>query len=135
MRVKMASIRSRSSVSGWRWPSAGGPARQRDVDRARGRARRLGRGDARVEARFDLLLQLVGELAEARPLVGRRGAERLQQRGDEPALAREVPIADGAELGRARGGREIALELRAEGVDAVADRHDTVQEVRGRREP
>ena len=45
---------------------------------AAGASRRRPR--AGVELRFDLLLERVGELAEARALVGRRGAERLQQR-------------------------------------------------------
>ena len=94
-----------------------GPARQRDVHRVRRRARRLGRRDALVEARFDLLLQLVRQLAEERTRVGGRRPERLEQRGDEPALSREIPIAHGAERGRARGLREIALELRPEGLD------------------
>ena len=40
-------------------------ARQRDVDRAGRRARACRGSDAFVERRFDLLLELVGELAEA----------------------------------------------------------------------
>ena len=46
-------------------------ARQRDVDRAGRRPRVVRCGEALVELRFDLLFEIVGELAEPRPRVGR----------------------------------------------------------------
>ena len=93
------------------------PARQRDVDRAGrpgGRRRRL---EPFREAGLDLLFQLVGQLAEARTLLGRGRAQRLQQRRDEAALPGQVPVADDAELGLAEGCGNVPFELGAEIVD------------------
>ena len=61
-------------------------AGQRDVDGAAGGRGRCRRDDPRVELRLDLLLELVGELAEPRPLVGRRRPERLEQAETSPPL-------------------------------------------------
>ncbi len=102
-----------------RMPMADSPnaAGQRDVDAAcRGARRRRGL-EARGEARVEIFLQLVDELTEARPVVGRHLSEALQQGGDEPALAREIAIADRPNIRLVRGGRQILLEPGPERVD------------------
>ena len=117
MRLKIASMRSRRSVSGCRWPSAGTrPGSVTSTAPAGGRAPFRG-GDAFVERRFDLLLEIVGELAERGPRIRRRGAERLEQRRDEPALAREIAIADRAQRGRAPCAAPGRSRTRSKGVD------------------
>ena len=71
----------------------------------------------RVERALDVVLELVGELAEERP-VGRRGAGHgLHQGGDDAALAREEAVAHLAQglVGGRRG--ERGLELRPEAFD------------------
>ncbi len=62
-------------------------ARQRDVDRALpGRPRGAVGGQPGSELRLDLLFQLIGELAEPRPLGRRRLTERLEQAETSPPL-------------------------------------------------
>ena len=86
-------------------------ARQRDVDRTRRRTRRVERGTLLGDARFDVGLEIVGELPERRTLVGRRGRHRLHERGDDAALARKVSIAHGLEIPIRRGAGEGRVEL------------------------
>jgi hypothetical protein len=69
--------------------------------------------DALTEDAFDVLLGGVGELPRrGRPR--RRGAEGFEQRRDQPALPRQVFVAEGAEVGLRAGAGEILLELLAE---------------------
>ena len=90
-------------------------AGQRDVDRARwADARRAARLDALVERRFDVSLSALASWPSRGPLLGGRGAERLQQRRDQPALPRQIFVAEGAEVGLRAGAGEILLELLAE---------------------
>ena len=93
------------------------PARQRDVDRAPGGTGLRCGLDALTEDAFDVLLGGVGELAETGPFLGGRGPEGFEQRRDEPALPRQVFVAEGAEVGLRAGAGEILLELLAEGFE------------------
>ena len=94
MRVKISSRRSRTVVSGWRWPSRRRAARQRDVDGA-GR-HPIARGFLVLRpARFDRLLQLVGPASDLLLLVGRRRPDHLHPRRDDAVLAAEEAIAHG----------------------------------------
>ncbi len=113
-RVKMASMRSRSRLSGWRWPMAWYSSRQRDVDRTLGRTGPRRCLDALTENAFDVLFGGIGELSEPRSFLGGRRAEGFEQRRDEAALPRQVLVAEGAEVGLRAGAGEILLELLAE---------------------
>jgi hypothetical protein len=90
-------------------------AGQRDVDGVGPalallrRAREL--REARLDDLFDVLLQLVGRLAEARTLVGAGAPERLHEGGDQAVLARQIPVAHAAQIGVARRGRHVGVEL------------------------
>src|SRR5262245_22374359 len=86
----------------------GRAARERDVDGAGRRPRGARRRKLLLEPRLDLDFELIDELTEAGTFLCRRLAERLQERRDEPAFAREVTIADGADVGLARRAGQLA---------------------------
>src|SRR5438093_2399004 len=96
------------------------PSRERDVDRIRcGFARGCLR-QTFGELRVDVLLELVRLTAEHGPLLGRGGRNVLQQVGDQPSLAREILVAQGAQVRLARGTGEVRSELLLEGCDVHA---------------
>ena len=91
-------------------PSAG----QRDVDGALRPLAAFGLFEGGGQPRLDILFELIRELAKSRPFLGGRRAERLQERRHEPALPRQVPIADDAQLGLGRCSGDFPFELGAE---------------------
>ena len=113
-RVKIASMRSRSRLSGWRWPIAG--VRPGSVTST---APLGGRACAAASMRSPRTRSMCSLAALAScPSRGRSSAgaapSDLQQRRDEPALPRQVFVAEGAEVGLRAGAGEILLELLAE---------------------
>jgi hypothetical protein len=72
------------------------------------------RVDPRRQRRVDAVPERVGELAQARTLLGGNGPEGLQQRRNEPPLPRQIAVAYRAELRLGAGAREILIELLAE---------------------
>src|SRR5690606_39932861 len=62
------------------------------------------------EPGVDIRLELIGELSETRPFGRRNVAERLQERGEDPAFAREIAVADRAQVCLPAGGSEVLLE-------------------------
>ncbi len=113
-REKIASTCSRRIVSGCRWPIAGRLPGSVTSTAPFGRLLRSACSRAAVEPRLDLLFELIRELAKSRPFLGGRRAERLQERRHEPALPRQVPIADDAQLGLGRCSGDFPFELGAE---------------------
>ena len=99
------------------------PAGQRHVHRANGSARRFDRELAFGEPLLDVDLQGVRALPERRPLGGRRRRHAFEERRHQAALARQVAIADAAQIGIARDRRQVAVELRAEIVDGEVSGH------------
>src|SRR5262249_30183856 len=89
----------------------------------RGGDRRL----RRFDRRFDLLLELVGGLPERAARVGRRRRDVLEQGGGDAPLAREVAIAQRAQIRLARNRREVAFERPLQ----VGDVHAAVLATRG----
>ena len=114
-------------------------AGQRDVDGACGRTASSAAASAARRARSRCRsLSCVGELAEPRPLVGRRAAERLQQRRHQPALAaRDSGRGRAAEVRpRVPAPARSCSNCCAEGVERLESRqsaeHPRAQAVRGR---
>ena len=90
------------------------PAGKRDVDPVRGRTRRGGVGEARLQRVFDVLLEEVRVAPERGPPVRRRLRDVFQEGGGEAAFAGEIAISQRAQFGFARRGGEFTLELRSE---------------------
>ena len=67
---------------------------QRDIDSADRRLRCVEAGLSRAELLLDVLLELVGELAESGLERGRRRRHRFHQGGDGAALSSEVFVAE-----------------------------------------
>ena len=107
--------------------AGGGSARgQRHVD-ALGREARIERGGiehhaARLDGRLDGRLQPVQRGAAFLPLVGRHGAEALEQRGQAAGLAHH-PHAHGIERTEIGSGRECGLGLGLQGSEVVGHWH------------
>jgi hypothetical protein len=93
---------------------SGPPAWQRDVDGAFRPPAAVGLFEGDGQPRLDILFELIRELTQSRPFLSGRAAERLQQRRHEPALPRQVPIADYAQLGLGRCSGDFPFELGAE---------------------
>ena len=98
-------------------PETGRAAGQRDVDRARDRARGADGGQPVGEPQLDVRLEMVDELSQPRTFIGRDLPERLQESGDQPALASEIAVADGPKVSFVRRCRDLAIELLPERVD------------------
>ena len=96
MRVKIASMRSRTSVSGWRWPSARPAAGQRDVDARRPAGAVARPPSSRAVERVSMCcLSSLAQLAErAAAASAGADAERLHAAPTTAALAPEVAIAE-----------------------------------------
>jgi hypothetical protein len=116
MRVKISSIRSRTTVKGWRWPGANRPARQRYIDPAR-RQRVLRVFGVLRPAGFNRLFQLVCAAADAFLLIRWSGGDQLHPPGDDAVFAAEEAIANSLRLAR----RLCLRELRFERGDLVGD--------------
>ena len=101
MRVKISSMRSRTMVSGWRWPSRGGRPGSVTSTPPAGAAfvRRFLVG---APARLDRLLQLVGVAADVSSSDrAARCRSAASSDGDDAVLAAEVAVADGLRVARA----------------------------------
>ena len=118
MRRKIDSMRSRSSDSGWRWPTPGRRPGSVTSTASGGPARAEAAAATRSSSCASMCcLELVGELAEPGPLLGgARTPSAFRSAGHEPTLAREIAVAHGAQIRLARGRGEIAVEL-CRGVD------------------
>ena len=80
------------------------PTGERDVDCVRGRLAGGRLREAIGQVRVDVLFELVGLAAERGPLIRGRGGDILQQVRDRAVLARQVLVAQRADL-RFGGGR------------------------------
>ena len=118
MRVKMTSMRSRTTVNGWRRPRRGTRPGQRDVD-----AIACGEGPGvRVadhcrgfrQPLLDVPFEVVGQGATVPPLIGRYGRDLFQEAGDDAVLAAQPPIADRLDIADDRCGAELVVKLSAE---------------------
>ena len=128
MRVKISSRRSRTIVSGWRWPSRRRAAGQRDVNGA-GR-HPIARGFfVSHPARIDRLLQLVCPASDLLLLVGRRRPNHLHPRRDDAVLAAEETVAHGLRVAGRLRLREVGLELRDQPLDRFWAGKDVGHEV------
>ncbi len=112
-------MRSRRIVKRVAMAERRSPAGQRDVNRLFRRPRSLRLGQPGRQPLFDVLFQAIGELAEPRPFLRRCTAQRLEQVRDEPALARQIPVAYRAKIGLGSGLRQVAIELRAQVFDVI----------------
>ena len=110
-RVKMASMRSRRMVSGWRWPMRGRrPGSVMSTAPAGGRVALRGQPVRRAAPRSLPSARLASWPSRGRSSAGGL-AECLEQAGDEPALAREVAVADGPEVRLGPSVPQFDLEL------------------------
>ena len=122
MRVKIASMRSRTMVSGWRWPSAGRRPGSVTSRASAGRARLPRRGPLFGETRFDFDLERVRQPAERRAVFRRGSRDRFHQRGDDAAFACEVAVAGGLQIPIGGGPRELRLKFVPQPGDRVGGR-------------